>query len=64
MAPLTESVVESAALTWLERLGWMIKHGPEIAPGELATVLQTLLVRSSAEEIWRQRYSGKRGNGA
>jgi type I restriction enzyme, R subunit len=33
---LTESVVESAALTWLESLGWTVKHGPEIAPGELA----------------------------
>jgi type I restriction enzyme R subunit len=33
---MTESIIEQAALTWLERLGWMIKHGPEIAPGELA----------------------------
>src|SRR5919108_4083395 len=32
----TESVIEEAALTWLERLGWTVKHGPEIAPGELA----------------------------
>src|SRR5919108_672771 len=31
----TESVIEEAALTWLERLGWTVKHGPEIAPGEL-----------------------------
>ena len=30
----TESEVESAALAWLESLGWQIKHGPEIAPGE------------------------------
>lgn len=30
----TESVVESAALAWLESLGWAVKHGPEIAPGE------------------------------
>ncbi len=36
MSTLTESVVEEAALTWLERLGWTVKHGPEIAPGELA----------------------------
>jgi type I restriction enzyme, R subunit len=33
----TESVVESAALAWLESLGWTVKHGPEIAPGELAS---------------------------
>jgi len=35
MTHLTESDIESAALTWLERLGWTVKHGPEIAPGEL-----------------------------
>jgi type I restriction enzyme R subunit len=29
-----ESVVEKAALDWLEGLGWHIVHGPEIAPGE------------------------------
>src|SRR3972149_1028975 len=32
----TESDVEQAALGWLEALGWTIKHGPEVAPGELA----------------------------
>jgi hypothetical protein len=31
----TESVVEDAALAWLESPGYVIKHGPEIAPGEL-----------------------------
>ena len=30
----TESVVEDAALAWLESLGYTIKHGPEIAPRE------------------------------
>jgi type I restriction enzyme, R subunit len=30
-----ESIVEEAALAWLEGLGYAIKHGPEIAPGEL-----------------------------
>ena len=34
-ASFTESVVEEAALAWLESLGCSIKHGPEIAPGEL-----------------------------
>ncbi len=24
----TESTVESAALAWLENLGWRIEHGP------------------------------------
>src|SRR6266508_2785496 len=36
MTQFTESVVEQAALAWLESLGYTIKHGPEIAPGELA----------------------------
>ena len=35
MSPaFTESVVEQAALAWLESLGWRVKHGLEIAPGE------------------------------
>ena len=60
----TESIVEEAALAWLESLGWIVKHGPEIALVELAAVVQACLAGSSAEEIWRQRYSSKRGNGA
>jgi len=37
MAPVnfTESVVEDAALKWLEGLGYAILNGPTIAPGEL-----------------------------
>jgi len=31
----TESDVERSALAWLAELGWTVKHGPEIAPGEL-----------------------------
>ena len=31
----TESVVEDAALAWLEELGYAVNHGPEIAPGEI-----------------------------
>jgi type I restriction enzyme R subunit len=30
--PFTESTVESAALAWLESLGWRIAYGPDIAP--------------------------------
>jgi len=33
---ITESVIEQAALAWLESLGWTVKHGPDIAPEELA----------------------------
>ena len=32
---ITESDVESAALTWLSELGWQVKHGSEIAPDGL-----------------------------
>lgn len=33
MSDFTESVVEEAALAWLESLGYAIKHGPDISPG-------------------------------
>jgi len=36
MSRFSESVVEDAALAWLESLGYAVKHGPDIAPGELA----------------------------
>jgi hypothetical protein len=29
--PFSESVVEDAALEWLEGLGWALRRGPEIA---------------------------------
>jgi len=32
----TESIVEEAALAWFEASGWTVRHGPDIAPGELA----------------------------
>ena len=33
---VSESVVEDAALDWLESLGWSVAHGPDIAPDTLA----------------------------
>ena len=33
----TESVVEDAALGWLESLGYSVLHGPDIAAGEPAS---------------------------
>jgi type I restriction enzyme R subunit len=36
MAGIAESVVEEAALAWLESLGYAVLHGPEIAVGEPA----------------------------
>lgn len=34
MAGFDESVIEDAALAWLETLGYAVLHGPEIAVGE------------------------------
>ena len=31
---VTESVVEQAALAWLESIGWQVVNAAEIAPGE------------------------------
>jgi len=42
----TESVVEDAALACLESLGWAVKHGPEIAPGESAAERSSAKVRA------------------
>ena len=36
MTTFSESVVEQAALAWLESVGWLLHHGAEIAPGEPA----------------------------
>ena len=33
-SPFAESVVEDAALAWLEALGYSVLHGPDIAAGE------------------------------
>lgn len=34
MSSFTESVVEDAALAWLQGLGYAVLHGPDIAAGE------------------------------
>ena len=36
MSGVSESIVEDAALDWLESLGWNVAHGPDIAPDTLA----------------------------
>jgi hypothetical protein len=46
----TESIVEDAALAWLESLGYTVKHGPEIASGGI----------SQTNGRPRSRYSGPR----
>ena len=50
MAGLTESVVEDAALAWLESLGYAVKRGPNITPSS-----ETLTLTLSQWE--RQNYS-------
>jgi hypothetical protein len=35
MSAFTESVVEEAALAWLDSLGWQNAHNLDIASGEL-----------------------------
>ena len=35
MNQFAESTVEQAALAWLESIGWVVKYGPDVAPGEL-----------------------------
>jgi type I restriction enzyme R subunit len=36
LSAFTESVVEEATLAWLESVGWRLRNGAEIAPGEPA----------------------------
>ena len=59
MAPtsISESVVEQAALAWLESLGWQAAHGPDIAPGvsgaERADYGEVLLARRLRDALAR-----------
>ncbi len=36
MTAFNESIVEDAALAWLESVGWVVRNGAQIAPGEPA----------------------------
>ena len=52
MAGLTESVVEDAALAWLESLGYAIKHGPDISPaGDTLTLALSQKEREDYSEV-------------
>ncbi|MDX2252948.1 MAG: type I restriction endonuclease subunit R [Nitrospira sp.] len=57
--PFSESVVEDAALGWLEALGYAVLHGPDIAVGELAAersdpnYRDTILERRLREALFR-----------
>ncbi len=58
MSAFTESVVEDAALAWLEDLGYVVKHGLEISPGELGAERtdygQVVLERRLRDALVRQ----------
>src|SRR3989304_8174761 len=52
MTAFTESVVEGAALAWLESLGWTVKHGPDISPGgDTLTLSLSQRERESYSEV-------------
>jgi hypothetical protein len=48
MSRFTESLVEDAALVWLEILGFAVKNGPEIASGEAR---QRVLVKHATAQM-------------
>lgn len=65
MSPaFTESVVEQAALAWLESTGWSVKNGAGIAPGEPAAERedygQAVLAQRLRDALARGRFKGER----
>jgi hypothetical protein len=57
MTAFTESVVEKAALAWLDGLGYAVQFGPTVAPGEAAAERddygQVVLARRLADALAR-----------
>jgi type I restriction enzyme R subunit len=57
MTRFSESVVEEAALAWLESIGWQVAHGPEIAPdmpaAERANYGEVVLARRLRDALAR-----------
>ena len=57
MSSFSESVVEEAALAWLESAGWAVRHGAELAPGapaaERADWRQVILERRLRDALAR-----------
>src|SRR3990170_2545155 len=52
MPGFTESVVEDAALAWLESLGYAVKHGPDITPGgDILTLIPSQWERESYSQV-------------
>lgn len=40
--PLTDSIVEGAAIAWLETFGYAVLYGPKIDPGILSAIIPIL----------------------
>jgi type I restriction enzyme R subunit len=59
----TKSVVEEAALAWLDSAGWQVRNGAEIAPGEPAAERdaygQVVLTQRLRDALLQQVISGK-----
>lgn len=53
----TESVVESAALAWLESLGYRVKHGLEISPAGDTLTLTLSRWEGNGTVRWRRSAS-------
>lgn len=57
MRIFTESVVEQAALAWLESVGWQVRNGAEIVPGEPAAERgdygEVVLAQRLRDALWR-----------
>jgi hypothetical protein len=49
-----ESVVDDAALAWLESLRYVVKHGAEIAPGEFLADRTAAVAKNATTEFQRQ----------
>lgn len=54
---MNESIVEDAALTWLQSIGWLVMHGPELGPdpvdAELNDYGQVVLEERLREALMR-----------
>ena len=52
MSSLNEFIIEDTALSWFGKLGYVDRHGPQIAPGEAAAVK-----RDSLGEVVQARFA-------
>ena len=52
MLTFNKSIIEDAALAWSGELGYAVRHGPQIAPGEAAAVK-----RDSLGEVVQARFA-------